>query len=251
MDRPRRPAHPTGRRLPAPVRAPLMRHRWESVAFLHWPYPVAAVQPHLPPGLAVEPRDGRAWVGMVLFRMHVELPWGRGRHVVPAFPETNLRTYVLGPDGSPGIWFWSLDATSPSAVAAARAAYGLPYCLARMTIEAAPGTVAYRSIRRWPAPRAGHDVAVGLGRQIPDREVGDFDDWLTARYTLWNRDGPILLRTPVAHPPWSLRAAEALRVEQDLTAAAGLPAPAGPPLVHWSPGVDVRIGAPQPRRLPS
>lgn len=59
-------------------------------------------------------------VGIVLFRMHVELPGPKPWHVVPPFPETNLRTYVLGPDGRPGIWFWSLDATSPSAVAAAR-----------------------------------------------------------------------------------------------------------------------------------
>jgi uncharacterized protein YqjF (DUF2071 family) len=27
---------------------------------------------------------------------------------------------------------------------------------------------------------------------------------------------------------------------------AGLPPPEGQPLVHWSPGVDVRMGAPRP-----
>jgi hypothetical protein len=31
----------------------------------------------------------------------------------------------------------------------------------------------------------------------------------------------------------------------DLVAAAGLPAPEGDPIVHWSPGVDVLIGYPR------
>ena len=54
------------------VAVAVMRHRWEAATFLHWSYPVATVQEHLPPGLSVEPRKGRAWVGLVLFRMHVE-----------------------------------------------------------------------------------------------------------------------------------------------------------------------------------
>ena len=34
-------------------------------------------------------------------------------------------------------------------------------------------------------------------------------------------------------------------VDDQLLTAAGLPAPDGPPLVHWSPGVDVTIGRPE------
>jgi uncharacterized protein len=35
-------------------------------------------------------------------------------------------------------------------------------------------------------------------------------------------------------------------LDSDLVAAAGLPAPAGEPVVHWSPGVRTRIGGPRP-----
>jgi hypothetical protein len=38
--------------------------------------------------------------------------------------------------------------------------------------------------------------------------------------------------------------------EDELIAAAGLPAPTGPPLAHFSPSVTVRIGWPEPVRTP-
>ena len=53
----------------------------------------------------------------------------RGTPAVPwlsAFPELNVRTYVTC-GRKPGVWFFSLDASSALAVAAARAAYKLPY----------------------------------------------------------------------------------------------------------------------------
>lgn len=44
------------------------------------------------------------------------------------------------------------------------------------------------------------------------------------------------------HPRWPLRHAGMLGLDQNLLAAAALPAPAGGPLAHVSPGVAVRIG---------
>lgn len=43
------------------------------------------------------------------------LPWLR------EVPEVNVRTYVVGPGGRPGVWFFSLDIATPDTVAAARA----------------------------------------------------------------------------------------------------------------------------------
>ncbi|HUY47458.1 MAG TPA: ATP-binding cassette domain-containing protein [Streptosporangiaceae bacterium] len=51
-----------------------------------------------------------------------------------------------------------------------------------------------------------------------------------------------------AHQPWPLYRARALAVDDGLVTAAGLPAPDGEPLVHYSPGVDVRIGLPESYR---
>ena len=72
-------------------------------------------------------------MGVVPFRMsHVHL---RGLPSLPDFPELNVRTYVV-PRGSteePGVWFFSLDATSALAVRAARWSYYLPYFDARIS----------------------------------------------------------------------------------------------------------------------
>jgi uncharacterized protein YqjF (DUF2071 family) len=62
---------------------------------------------------------------------------------------------------------------------------------------------------------------------------------------LWNEVLGILAATPADHPPWLLHAASVQRLEEDLVVAAGLPEPTGPPVVHFSPGVDVRIGTPR------
>lgn len=227
-----------------------MRHRWATLTFLHWPYATADVQRLLPSGLTVETYDGRAWVGLVPFHMTVRAARGPALPWASAFPETNVRTYVTGPDGSTGVWFFSLDAARLGAVTAARATFGLPYFWADMRVDRHGDTVRYVSRRRWPRPAARSDVAVEAGE--PYATLTDFDHYLTARFALWAR-GPAggLRRTVAYHPPWPLRRATVRHLDTDLVTAAGLPAPAGNPLVHYSDGVDVRIGTPSRRASPT
>ncbi|GCD21381.1 DUF2071 domain-containing protein [Cellulomonas algicola] len=75
-------------------------------------------------------------------------------------------------------------------------------------------------------------------------------DWTVAVTGRWNADarrGPVrLTRVPVEHEPWPLRQATVVGLRTNLLRARGLPAPSGPPHARWSPGVDVRIGAPRP-----
>lgn len=154
---------------PDRIRVPVMRQRWEALTFLHWPYPVVAVQRLLPPALAVEPWEGRAWVGLVPFFMRVRPPLAPAIPGVTTFPETNLRTYVIGPDGRSGVWFFSLDAANWPAVVTGRAAYGLPYHKAKMRLERDSRSVRYRSTRsegtaqsattsRWSRERRSHRI---------------------------------------------------------------------------------------------
>ncbi len=223
-----------------------MRHRWETLTFLHWGYPLDQVQRLLPPGLTAEPWENRAWIGLVPFYMRVRPPIGPAVPGLTTFPETNVRTYVVGPDGRPGVWFFSLDAANSPAVGVARAAYGLPYFLSTMRVERDRNLVTYRSRRLLPRGSvARHHIVVEPGEVIPDAEVGEFEHYLTARFTLWNTRGRTLLSSSAEHPPWTLRRARVVRLEQTLVEAAGLPIPAGEPLVHYSDGVDVRIGRPR------
>jgi uncharacterized protein YqjF (DUF2071 family) len=231
--------------LAPPVPRPVMLQHWRRLTFLHWRYPPAAVQAVLPADLEVETFDGSAWVGLVPFLMDGVRPPG----VPPApwasrFPETNVRTYARGPDGRGAIWFLSLDASRLGAVLAARAGYALPYFWSRMSVEARAGRLAYRGRRRWPGPAGARcDADVELGAPFEPAELGPLDHFLTARYRLWTVAGGRLAAAAAEHPPWSLRRARLVGLDQDLLEAAGLPRCQGAPVVHASDGVRVRIGA--------
>jgi len=256
------PAAPSEATWPSPGACPftveraVMRQRWERLTFLHWAFDASAVQALLPPGLLVETQDGAAWVSLVPFFMRVTsgrrgvgVPWASH------FPETNVRTYVRDDRGRPGIWFFSLDAARFGAVATARTTYRLPYFWSSMRLDEDPaaGTTTYSCRRRWPAPGggAGHPAAtsrvvVRPGERIAPADLDAREHFLTARFRLFSPVRAGAPRTARAwHQPWPLHRADLLDLDDTLLAAAGLPAPAGDPLVHYSPGVDVRIGPPE------
>lgn len=222
-----------------------MFQSWKQVSFLHWSYEPAVVQRLLPAALEVETWEGRAWVGLIPFinenlrpPFTPVLPW------LSRFAETNVRTYVRAPDGSRGVWFFSLDASRLAAVVAAMVVYRLPYRWARMRLWRDGNQIHYRTRRRWPGPAGARgDAVIEIGDPLPPDGIGDLDRFLTARFRLYARVGTKLAFAPVEHAPWPLAAARVIGLKQDLVAAAGLPAPQGDPVVHYSPGVDVRVGA--------
>lgn len=227
---------------PPTVRYPVMLQEWRWLTFLHWRYPPHVVQACLPAGVTVETCDGSAWVSLVPFLMDgVRAP---GLPAVPPlsrFPETNVRTYVRGPDGRTGIWFFSLDAARSAAGLTGRASYGLPYFWSSMSVRRRGAAVAYRTRRRFPGPAgAGCEVEVEMGTPWP-HPPSSLDHFLTARYTLFSRYAGRLVAADAEHPPWTLRRVTVRRLRQDLLQAAGLPEPQGEPLAHASDGVPVRI----------
>jgi uncharacterized protein YqjF (DUF2071 family) len=223
-----------------------MRQRWERLTFLHWPFDPLAVQRLLPAGLRVETFGGTAWVGLVPFFMRVATGGGRRAPWVSDFCETNVRTYVTDGEGRSGIWFFSLDAARLGAVAVARAGYRLPYFWSSMRISGDAAEISYSCLRRWPGPRdATSQVRIRIGEPFRAAELDERDHFLTARWILFSVAGSRQRFARACHQPWPLHRAEALTVDDRLVTAAGLPQPQGPPLVHYSPGVDVRIGLPE------
>lgn len=223
-----------------------MAHRWDNLTFLHWPVEPTLVQSLLPAGLEVETFDGSAWVGLVPFEMVVSLPQGGAVPWLCNFPETNVRTYVRGPDGETGVWFLSLEASRLAAVITARVTYRLPYFWSRMSVRRTGTVVTYQSTRRWPGPRgASCGVTVEVGERYEAGELTQFDHWLTARYRLYSAGRSGLGFALAEHDPWVLHRALALHVDTSLIAVAGLPRPTGTPIIHWSPGVVVRVSFPQ------
>src|SRR5438067_792530 len=88
------------------VSLPISFQDWTAVTFLHLAVDPKEISPGLPAGLEVDTFHGRGWVSLVLFRMDMRI----GPMAFPGslYPETNVRTYVIGPDGRRGLWFFSL-----------------------------------------------------------------------------------------------------------------------------------------------
>jgi uncharacterized protein YqjF (DUF2071 family) len=223
-----------------------MRQRWERLTFLHWSFDPAAIARLLPAGLEPDLHDGVAWVGLVPFFMRVGTAGGLQAPWASRFCETNVRTYVRDQHGRAGIWFFSLDAARFGAVAVARTTYRLPYFWSSMTISEEAGEVSYSCRRRMPGPRtATSKVRISVGDKYEPDELSERDHFLTARWILYSVSGARQRLARAWHEPWPLYRADARLVDDHLIEAAGLPAPHGAPLAHYSPGVDVTIGRPE------
>jgi uncharacterized protein YqjF (DUF2071 family) len=222
----------------------MMLQRWRSVAFLHWPYPRDAVQAMLPPGLAVQTFEGNAWIGLIPFLMDdVRLPRSPAVPWLSRFPETNVRTYVVGPDGASGIYFLSMDAARLPLVIGARASLGLPYIWSAMSVDVGGRKISYRGLRR-SNKKVSYYTTIQVGPAYTESDLGPLDIFLTARYRLYSHRLGRCWAINVHHPPWQLCHADLGELHQDLITAVGLPEPASSPLVHAALGVDARIGMP-------
>jgi uncharacterized protein len=227
---------------------------WRNLLFIHWPVPDAALRRLVPRQLELDLYDGQAYVSLIPFVVIESRPRGWPSALALQFLETNLRTYVRSADGGAGIFFFSLDASSLIAVAAARLLYGLPYFPAVMSMRTEGVRTEY-SVRRQGARDAQLEVDWVLGEPAGRALAGTLDHFLIERYNLYVRRGGSIYRGRVIHQPYPLREVRIEHLSETLLGAAGLPAPDAPPLYHHSPGVDVdicwleRMGLREPRQV--
>lgn len=229
--------------------APVMRQSWREVTFVNWRYDRSVIEPMIPPGLVVDEFDSSAWLTLVALRVNgARFPGTPPQWVLSSSAQTNLRTYVCGPDGVPGIWLLSVDTGSLWATVRARLLSGAPYFLAREDIAAGNTgwKIRYVGIRHARRPSAACKLVVEPGEVTkPDER----DLWLTHRWHAYTRQAGFLLRQKVSHEPWPLRSANLVSLTQTLTTAAGLPEPAGDPSIRYSDGVaEVALSLPRPVR---
>ena len=219
----------------------VMGQTWEELLFAHWRAPGDALRSHLPDGLELDVFENDAWIGVTPFR--VTGLRARGLPPVPflsSFLELNTRTYVTAA-GKPGIWFFSLDASSEVAVEGARRGYKLPYFRAEMRAAWRADRLEYESRRR----DARGDPAVFRGRYSPTGEVlaaepGSLAHFLTERYCLYTEDAGRLKRAEIHHEPWPLQPAEA-EVAENTMPPARVELLDDEPLLHFSARQDVVI----------
>jgi uncharacterized protein YqjF (DUF2071 family) len=215
---------------------------WHDLTFLHWPVDPARIAPLLPRGVRPDEYDGRAWIGLVPFRMvRIGLFTTQGLPYLGTFCETNVRTYSVDEQGRRGVVFLSLDASRLAPVVVGRAV-ALPYVWARMRITRSPdGVITYTSRRRWPGPGPTTRIVVRPGEAVT---AGPLEHFLTARWGLHAPGRGRAVYWPNEHQQWPLHAASVLALDDELLAAAGFGDLVGdePASVLFSPGVDARFG---------
>jgi uncharacterized protein len=181
--------------------------RWERLLFLHWRWDPREIQKSLPAELTVDTFDGSAWLAVVPFHMRRVHPYGLfPLPLLSEFAELNVRTYVRGPDGTPGVWFYSLACNQPFAVLMARGLFGLNYVRARMRVTDGPTTLFY-SRRPGRQPARLQYAAASAGTPATP---GSLDEFLLERYVLYSKRGR-LLSGRVHHSPY--RIAPPMRLE--------------------------------------
>jgi uncharacterized protein len=224
---------------PVPDRPWAQAQTWRDLLFAHWSPAEDRLRELVPAALSIDTFDGHAWIAVTPFEIS-GLRF-RGTPPVPGlsrFPEINVRTYVTV-DGRPGIYFFSLDAASAPAVAAARALYHLPYFRSRMSVQRDGQEIRYASAR------AGASAAIRLryhpaGASFVPRR-GTLEHFLTERYCLYTVVRGRVHRAEIHHPPWALQVAEAHIAENTMAEAAGLDLPARPRLLHFAARQDTVI----------
>jgi len=216
-----------------------MRMTWYNLLFAHWPCSPASLRVHVPSGLDIDTFEGQAYVGVIPFGMKAVSP-----RLVPPLPwfsqflELNVRTYVRVNDQA-GVYFFSLDAANPLAVAWARTFFMLPYFNALMSMSEAGGWIKYESGRqhKGASPAQFQAMYRPVGGQFRSLS-GSIEEWLTERYCLFTIDRHRhIYRCDIHHLPWPLRSAEADIHENSMVAAAGLSQAvdaSAKPLLHFA-----------------
>jgi uncharacterized protein YqjF (DUF2071 family) len=222
---------------------PIMRQHWGKLLFMHWPIEAERLRPLIPDRLSIDTFEGSAYIGVVPFTM-----WGVRPTFTPpvpglsAFHELNVRTYVHL-DGTPGVWFFSLDAESALAVWGARIFFHLPYFKARMSLKEQEQTILYSSRRTHQgAPPAEFDATWTIGEALAQASApNSIAFFLTERYCLYAAHRAKLFRCRIFHPPWPLQQASLTLHRSTMIESLGVQTPAGDPLLHYAEALQVDI----------
>lgn len=227
-------------------RRTVMYQQWRDLLFLHWRFPPDLVQASLPESLRVETFADSAWLGVVPFRMQGIRPAGLPAVTgLSAFPELNLRTYVSGPDGTSGVYFFSLDAGNPLAVWVARTFFHLPYYPADMHFRLdGEQTRYFESHRQNTHPDLECRFAYRPMGEPALAEPGSLNHFLVERYRLfaWQQKRQRLFCGEVSHDPYTLQEVSVLEWDEHLFLLDRISRPERPPdHAIFAAGVDVRI----------
>jgi uncharacterized protein len=221
---------------------PLMHQNWGKLLFMHWPIHSSQLRPLIPAGLEIDTFDDLAWIAIVPFTMWDIRAFPPYVPPVPrlnAMHELNVRTYVHL-NGTPGVWFFSLDCNNAAAVFGARSFYYLPYYNAQLTLNQSENKIDYTS-NRSDKPVATFDATWNIGRRLPISEPDSLEFFLTERYCLFSEHKGHLYQSRIHHPPWQLQTATLDAHSSTMIEVLGIPEPTTPPILHYAEELSVEI----------
>ncbi|TGK26406.1 YqjF family protein [Leptospira stimsonii] len=216
---------------------------WEELAFLHWEIPKEFLDEVLPKDLEADLFDGKAYIGLVPFRMRgvrpiylPPLPW------LSYFPELNVRTYVKNGD-KPGVFFFSLDAGNRLVVEIARKFFYLPYLNAKISIRREDNQKEFFSMRKdHRAATAEFHAEYKPISEVYRSKPGTLENWLTERYCLYSQDSKgRIYRGEVHHVPWPLQKGKCIIRKNALLQSHGIRIREDTFLVHYSESIQVLL----------
>lgn len=234
----------------SPLRAGpwIMRQRWHHLLFAHWPVDAQLLRSAVPQELDLDTFAGQVWLGVVVFRLSgIKLRGMPEVKAVASFPEVNVRTYVRY-QGQPGVYFMSLDADNPLAVAIARPWYGLNYYNAEIHYGRDADGFYFKSRRiERGLPEARLDVTYSPTGEDPAAPAApaaaslQLQKWLTERYCYYSVSRGRVRRCDIEHRPWSLQSARATFRENSMALAYGLQVNGADALLHYSHFMEAHV----------
>ena len=221
----------------------IMTQIWHELLFAHWPISPDNLRPLVPQILPLDMYEGECWIGIVPFHMtYVRPRWIPPISALSHFVELNVRTYVTL-QGIPGVYFFSLDASNPIAVALARSFFHLPYFNASMSSKRVDDVIYYNSQRTHNnAQPAEFQAVYRPTTAIFFAQLGSLEHWLTERYCLYTvKPGEGVYRGDIHHIPWSLQLAELETKKDTMAVSHNIHLPDVSPLLHYSHRQEVLI----------
>ncbi len=223
---------------PLPAEPWIMMQVWFDLLFAHWRLPPESIRPLIPPGLQLDTFDDAAWIAITPFHMKMKARLPGTALKLSRFAELNCRTYVTV-DGKPGVFFFSLDASSRLAVRGARWFYRLPYFYARIRVDE------QREHFRYHAQRKSNNACFSANyfpiSSARYSRPGTLEHFLTERYCLYTVSQNHIYRCDIHHLPWPLQDANCDIQQNTIASAAGIKGVEGKPLLHFAKKLEVLI----------
>lgn len=203
---------------------PFLTAVWSDLVLASYPVPDTLLLPLLPPGLALDKRNGTAWCSLIGFdfsQMRV-LGWS----IPPAFglcdfPEFNLRFYVREGNRR-GVVFVRELVPVPLLALAARLTYNEKYSVAHMTSRVTQIGQTRRVRHDFSVNNQSHALAVTAHGPPRDPASESLENWIKEQG--WGfgqtRRGK-LIRYRVTHPHWRTYAVQDCHLSVDFAALYG------------------------------